>query len=165
MKLWNRTTDDARLALRVEGGYVWVEIHSSELKSPLSFHAGNFDYVMQRGEPFFIGHPHLVPRVRTMIERARNEALRSLPSHVWEPVVLDARDLPPLIDRMLFFFLSKEDAVAFPGDHVEVFEKSAQILGPRGARWWYLKELAWMAFDTTLCRLTRIVRLLCGSGD
>jgi hypothetical protein len=162
VSMFRRKTDAPRLALRAEGGFVYVEVHSDELKEPLSFPVGNFDYIMQRGEPYFVRNPHVVSRLRAFIELSRTELLRSLPAHMWDPPALTQPVRPPLLDQVLFFFLSKEDAIAFPGDHVETFEKSVAMLGPRGARIWYLKELAWMAFDTTLSRLSRVIRLLLG---
>src|SRR6187549_2964779 len=84
MRFWKRVSGDTCLALRVEGGWVYVDVHSPSLKTPLSFPAGNFDYVMQRGEPFFIKHPQMVIRVRRLIEDARHDALRSLPAHMWQ---------------------------------------------------------------------------------
>jgi hypothetical protein len=165
MRIMKSAKGDARLALRVEGEWVHVDVHSPDLKTPLSFYAGNFDYVMQRGEPFFIKHPQMVARVRRLIDDGRKDALSSLPAYMWQPATVGVRISPPLIDRVLFFFLSKEDAVAFPGDHAEVFERSVEILGPRGARLWYLKEVAWMACDTTLTRIARVLRVFRGKDE
>jgi hypothetical protein len=159
VSIWRKRPTKHRIALRLENGWLWVEIGEAA-KPLLKFPVGNFDYVRGRGEPLFLDNPDLVERVKSLIAYSRASGLSSLPDYVWHPVTTGDTAQAPLLDRILLFFLSRDEIIAIPGDIQEKLPEVLALLGPRGARLWCRKELFAAVVASVSRRLEPLFRFI-----